>query len=110
MRGSWRVRRTGGNADNVRIADGKVVTACQQACPTEAIVFGDLNDKASRVAEAAFAWRRSYGLLDAELNTKPRTLYLAKVRNPSEGLDVAMYEDHSVKPTDVTFSSPGQRE
>ncbi len=63
------------------IKDGAIQTACQQACPAEAIVFGDLNDAASRVAQ----WKaepRNYGLL-AELNTRPRTSYLAAVRNPN---------------------------
>ena len=66
------------------VADGEIVTACQAACPTEAIVFGDLNDKESRVAKA-HADPRSYGLL-AELNTRPRTTYLAGVRNPNTEL------------------------
>ncbi|HSN20080.1 MAG TPA: 4Fe-4S dicluster domain-containing protein [Usitatibacter sp.] len=63
-----------------RIADGEVVTACQAACPTRAITFGDLNDPKSAVNAA----RRSplgYALL-AELNTRPRTTYLARVVNP----------------------------
>jgi len=101
-----------GNADNVRIADGKIVTACQQACPTSAIVFGDLNDKDSRVSKL-HELAQSYGLLDAELNTKPRTMYLAKVRNPVEGLDLAMYDDESVEDSgSPTFSNieQGQRE
>jgi molybdopterin-containing oxidoreductase family iron-sulfur binding subunit len=62
-----------------RIADGEVQTACQSACPTEAIVFGDLNDPDSRVAQLQ-AQTRNYALL-AELNTRPRTTYLAAVRN-----------------------------
>jgi molybdopterin-containing oxidoreductase family iron-sulfur binding subunit len=61
------------------IRDGEIVTACQQACPTSAIVFGDLNDPASRVA-ALQAEARNYSLL-GELNTRPRTTYLAAVRN-----------------------------
>ena len=63
------------------IADGTVQTACQEACPTGAIVFGDLNVKTSEVANAQKGVR-SYGLLD-ELNTKPRLKYLARVWNPA---------------------------
>jgi molybdopterin-containing oxidoreductase family iron-sulfur binding subunit len=66
------------------IADGEIRTACQQCCPTAAIVFGDLNDPASRVSELV---GQTYGLLDEELNTKPRTRYLPRVRNPAPGLD-----------------------
>jgi len=66
------------------IKDGEIVTACQQACPSEAIVFGDLNDPQSRVA-ALRKDPRSYNLL-AELNTRPRTTYLAAVTNPNPDL------------------------
>ncbi|MEQ1869784.1 MAG: TAT-variant-translocated molybdopterin oxidoreductase [Vicinamibacterales bacterium] len=62
-----------------RIADGEIKTACQQTCPTDAIIFGDLNDKTSRVAQLA-AEKRNYSLL-AELNTRPRTTYLGAIRN-----------------------------
>ena len=68
------------------IRDGEIQTACQQTCPTGAIVFGDLNDPNSRVSKL-HAQQRSYGLLNPELNTKPRTRYLAKVRNPAPGLE-----------------------
>jgi molybdopterin-containing oxidoreductase family iron-sulfur binding subunit len=66
------------------IRDGDVVTACQQACPAEAIVFGDVNDPASRVARLK-ADPRNYALL-GDLNTRPRTTYLARVLNPNPAL------------------------
>jgi len=66
---------------DIPIKDGDIKTACQQACPAQAIVFGDLNDPSSR---ALFLSNldRSYKLL-AEIGTKPRTTYLAKIRNPN---------------------------
>ena len=64
--------------------EGELLTACQQACPAEAIVFGDLNDPKSRVAELHKDERR-YDLLH-ELGTQPRTAYLARVRNPNPEL------------------------
>jgi molybdopterin-containing oxidoreductase family iron-sulfur binding subunit len=72
---------------NAPIHDGAIVTACEQACPTEAIVFGNANDKDSRVAKLK-AQQRNYTLL-GELNTRPRTTYLAAVRNPNPELESA---------------------
>jgi molybdopterin-containing oxidoreductase family iron-sulfur binding subunit len=66
------------------IRDGEVVTACQASCPTEAIIFGNLNDPHSRVAKLK-ATPLNYGLL-TELNTRPRTTYLARLRNPHPDL------------------------
>jgi molybdopterin-containing oxidoreductase family iron-sulfur binding subunit len=67
-----------------QIRDGEVVTACQAACPTQAIVFGNINDPQSQVARLK-AEARNYGLL-TELNTQPRTTYLARVHNPNPAL------------------------
>lgn len=66
------------------IQDGMVITACQQACPTNAIVFGNINDTGSQVARLK-AEPTNYGVL-TELNTQPRTTYLAHVWNPNPAL------------------------
>ncbi len=68
-----------------RVRDGEVRTACQAACPTDAIVFGDINDPESRVAQLKRSGR-NYAVM-AELNTRPRTTYLAIVRNPNPELE-----------------------
>ena len=70
--------------ENREIRDGEIVTACQQACPTDAIVFGNINDKNSRVSKIK-AQQRNYGVL-ADLNTRPRTTYIAEVINPNQAL------------------------
>ncbi|HEV2710457.1 MAG TPA: TAT-variant-translocated molybdopterin oxidoreductase [Edaphobacter sp.] len=70
--------------ENRVIADGDIVTACQQACPTDAIVFGNINDKASKVAKRK-AEERDYQVL-ADLNYRPRTTYTAGVINPNPEL------------------------
>jgi len=67
------------------IQDGEIVTACQQACPSQAIVFGDVNDAQSAVSRSKAA-PTNYGLLEG-LNTRPRTTYLAKIRNPNPELE-----------------------
>jgi molybdopterin-containing oxidoreductase family iron-sulfur binding subunit len=67
----------------VAIADGSITTACEQACPSGAIVFGDLLDKDSRVT-SRHNEKRSYEMLK-ELNIKARTKYLARLTNPVDG-------------------------
>ena len=70
-----------------RVQDGEIVPACQATCPSDAIAFGDINDPASRVNK----WKRhatDFSLL-GELNTRPRTSYLADVRNPNPALPIS---------------------
>jgi len=63
------------------VRDGEIVTACEAVCPSRAIVFGNINDANSRVARLK-AQSRNYSLV-ADLNTRPRTTYLARLRNPN---------------------------
>jgi Fe-S-cluster-containing dehydrogenase component len=76
--------RSKAKIENRRIQEGELVTACQQACPTQAIVFGDLNNPESQVL-ALKQQPHDYGLLE-ELGTQPRVTYLAQIRNPNPAL------------------------
>ena len=74
------------------MVDGAIKTACQQACPTNAIMFGDLNDESSEVSK----WRnseRNFFLLE-ELGIKPTVSYLVKVRNQEEPMHHQDMERH----------------
>src|SRR5260370_7217091 len=75
----------GAEKEDRRIKDGDILTACQQVCPTGAITFGDKNDPHSRVSKL-IGQERNYSLL-AELNTRPRTTYIAPLRNPNHELN-----------------------
>ncbi len=70
---------------NQSVRDGEILTACQQACPSQAIVFGNLHDPESRVSRLK-AGPLSYALL-THLNTRPRTTYLARLRNPNPEIE-----------------------
>jgi molybdopterin-containing oxidoreductase family iron-sulfur binding subunit len=74
------------------LKDGDVVTACQQSCPTEALVFGNLNDPGSRVSRLR-ASKLNYRILE-DLNTRARTSYLARLRNPNPGLETVETASH----------------
>jgi Fe-S-cluster-containing dehydrogenase component len=73
--------------ENRQVRDGEIQTACQAACPTQAIVFGDINNREAAVAKLK-ADSLNYELL-TELNTKPRTTYLAKLKNPNPEITTA---------------------
>jgi molybdopterin-containing oxidoreductase family iron-sulfur binding subunit len=78
-------KRIEAKANNrAELKDGDVKSACQQVCPAEAIVFGNINDPQSRVSQMK-KQQRDYILLE-ELNVKPRTSYLGKLRNPNPEL------------------------
>jgi molybdopterin-containing oxidoreductase family iron-sulfur binding subunit len=79
--------------DQIRVPDGVLKTACQQVCPTDAIEFGDISDPATRVYQLKQS-PRSYSVL-GYLNTRPRTTYMARIRNPNPRMPDAYAEPHS---------------
>jgi molybdopterin-containing oxidoreductase family iron-sulfur binding subunit len=78
-------RRIDAEREDRKINDAELLTACQQSCPAGAIIFGNINDPNSKVSKLK-AQSRNYSLL-GELNTRPRTTYLAEVRNPNPELE-----------------------
>ena len=81
----WKVKMAqAGTPGEVVVPDGRIKTACQQVCPVGAIVFGNIKDETSAVSRAK-ARSQDYGLL-AYLNTRPRTTYLARLRNPNPAM------------------------
>ncbi len=80
-----RAAEIGAQREGRAIRDGEILTACQAVCPAGAITFGDIADRASKVHKEKES-PLEYGLL-TELNTKPRTTYLAALRNPNPELE-----------------------
>jgi Fe-S-cluster-containing dehydrogenase component len=97
------IARIEAEKDGRRIQDGEVVTACQAACPTNVFTFGDLNDPNSAVSKAAHD-HRNYKLLN-ELNTQPRTTYLAEMRNQNK--EMPDYVPPVTKPRAKVDTRPG---
>jgi molybdopterin-containing oxidoreductase family iron-sulfur binding subunit len=81
--------------DKRPIEDGEIMPACAQTCPTKAIAFGNLNDPSSEVSKR-HAEHRAYATL-AELNIRPRALYLARLSNPADGGATAHAPDHDAE-------------
>jgi molybdopterin-containing oxidoreductase family iron-sulfur binding subunit len=79
------VARITAEKEDRKIQDGEIVTACQAACPTQAITFGDINDPQSAVAKLKKS-NLNYGVL-TDLNTRPRTTYLARLKNPNPEIE-----------------------
>jgi len=82
--------------DRRRPADGEIVTACAQSCPTEAIVFGDMNDPSSRLSQLLAEEKegRAFQMLE-EINVKPQIAYLTKIRNKDVAATAAKHEEHA---------------
>ena len=79
--------------ENRPVKDGEIQPACVQTCPSEALVFGDLNDKDSKVSKL-YSNERNYFLLE-ELHTLPSVGYLTKVRNIEKSMDEDKHGTHS---------------
>ncbi|HMP65090.1 MAG TPA: TAT-variant-translocated molybdopterin oxidoreductase [Pyrinomonadaceae bacterium] len=90
------VARIEAEKEGRRIRDGEVLTACQSVCPTGAIVFGDMNDPLSKVAKVK-SDKRNYNLLN-DLNTQPRTTYMAEMKNKNREMPGYVAPEFKPKP------------
>ncbi len=94
-------KRLAADSDNIRIADGTIKTACQQVCPTDAISFGDISDASTEVSRIK-ASDRNYSVL-GYLNARPRTTYLARLRNPNPAMPDAYEKPYAYAQYDQRY-------